>query len=424
MHFILTGLGSYGDVLPMAGLAATLVERGHRVQLAASPYFREVVAATGAELIELGTVDDYLGLVNDPRLWHPTRGFHVVYGYTAKTLSALYRTLAAHSIPGETIHAAHGIDFASRLLQERFGNPLATVHFAPIALCSVEDLPAFIGSPPAWALPRWARRGLYWAVDRLVIDRFIGPPLNALRSELGLSPVKRVFTSWASSPTRIVALFPEWFSSDPGDWSPQVRQVGFPLYDAATDASMSEEVETFLSAGEPPIVFAPGSANAQAKEFFAAAAQACRLLDRRGMLVTKYAEQLPPSLPAGVERFGFVPFSRLLPRAAAIVHHGGIGTCGQSLAAGIPQVVTPLGFDQLDNGRRLERLGVAAIVPSKRISARRLAAALGPLISSEAVRSRCRDLAGCCNGVASRIAACDLLEQLARPEAPVPQPDI
>lgn len=414
MHFILTGLGSYGDVLPMAGLAATLTQRGHRVQLAASPYFADVVTGAGAELLPLGSKEDYLRLTRDPNLWNPRRGFGVVFGYTAQVLPDLYELLSDAATPGKTVLAAHGLDFASPLLHETAGNPLATVHFAPISLCSVLDPPEFFNLPPRWLTPVWLRRTMLWAAERWAIDRSIAPQINELRRKLGLAPVKRVFTQWALSPQRVLALFPDWFAPPPADWPAQTRLTGFPLYDGEAIAELPEEAEQFLAAGDPPIVFAPGSANVQAAEFFAAASQACQQLGRRGMLMTKYHEQLPRDLPAGVQAFGYVPFSRLFPRAAAVVHHGGIGTCGQCLAAGVPQVVTPLAYDQLDNGRRIERLGLAQVVMGNRVTAARLTAALKPLLDDPAVGPLGANYSKLCDGEANRIVACDLLEELGR----------
>ena len=63
------------------------------------------------------------------------------------------------------------------------------------------------------------------------------------------------------------------------------------------------------------------------------------------MLLTRFSEPIPQNLPDGVRHFEFVPFSWLPPRAAAIVHHGGIGTMSQGLAAGIPQLIMPMNFD-------------------------------------------------------------------------------
>ena len=70
--------------------------------------------------------------------------------------------------------------------------------------------------------------------------------------------------------------------------------------------------------------------------------------------------------PPTAHHEAFVPLSDVLPRCAALVSHGGIGTLAQGLAAGVPQLTMPMGFDQPDNATRLERLGVGRwVVPSK-----------------------------------------------------------
>jgi UDP:flavonoid glycosyltransferase YjiC (YdhE family) len=71
-----------------------------------------------------------------------------------------------------------------------------------------------------------------------------------------------------------------------------------------------------------------------------------------------------------------VPYSALFPRAAAIVHQGGIGTLAQALRAGSPQIVVPFHGDQLDNGARAERLGVARVILRKQYRAKRAIAEL------------------------------------------------
>ena len=63
------------------------------------------------------------------------------------------------------------------------------------------------------------------------------------------------------------------------------------------------------------------------------------------------------------------------------MHHGGIGTAAQALRAGIAQVVVPLAYDQPDNAARLKRLGVASILPQRRLDGARLASTLRALLS-------------------------------------------
>ncbi|MFE3055854.1 glycosyltransferase [Nocardia sp. NPDC059239] len=57
---------------------------------------------------------------------------------------------------------------------------------------------------------------------------------------------------------------------------------------------------------------------------------------------------------------GRLPHEWLFPRTAAVVHHGGAGTTGTGLRAGVPNVVCPFHMDQPFWGARVVALGVAA----------------------------------------------------------------
>jgi rhamnosyltransferase subunit B len=172
------------------------------------------------------------------------------------------------------------------------------------------------------------------------------------------------------------------------DWPAQFQYCEFPLYDGGV-GHLSDEVEAFLAAGPPPVVFTAGSGLVHVKPFVAAAADACRRLNRRGMILSNFGSATN-DLPDGVRQFGYVPLGPLLGRVAALVHHGGIGTLSQALRAGIPQVVTPMAYDQPDNALRLLSLGVARQVPVHAISGRRLADALEHVLNSPEVAAACR----------------------------------
>jgi UDP:flavonoid glycosyltransferase YjiC (YdhE family) len=426
MHLIVSGFGSYGDVLPMVGVGAAMRARGHRVQAVVNPYFRDIVEGAGIELLPLGTAEEYLELARHPDLWHPVRGLKMVLSYAMRYLRDVYRIVQSEYRPGETAIAAHGLDLASRILHEKCGAPLATVHFAPFAFYTVHATPRYIGAPTVSMGPRWLRRLQFYLADKWVADPLVAPEINALRADLGLrTPATRIFLRWNHSPQLVLAMFPEWFGPPQADWPPQTRLVGFPLWDPRTAPGLPDDLEEFLQAGAPPIVFAPGSANVQADGFFRTAVEACERLGRRGLMATKYTDQLPERLPPSVRHVPFVPFSLLLPRAAALVHHGGIGTCAQGLACGLPQVVMPMAYDQLDNGLRLVRLGVGAVVRKRSFRPRRVAETLARLFASTTVEERARHWAARCDGTASMASACTLLEGLlpnAPSRAPVAMP--
>ncbi len=436
--FIITAVGSYGDVHPMVGLGAALAERGHRVQIATNPYFDEVVAEAGLELLPLSTREKYGQLAQHPQIWHRVRGpLLVIKWISGHLIRPLYELVRDNYTPGETVLCAHPLDFASRTAAEKLAAPIAAIDNTPAVLWSAYDSPRRVGTVIGgrW-VPAWFKRWQFRAADR-VVGRMVRRPLGELRRELGLPPVKHVFSRWLHQTDLVLGLFPDWFAPPQPDWPANTRLTGFPLWDSAAgsvpifDTSVSAsgsgrpkmgtdplsgcaDVRDFVAAGDAPIVFTPGSANHAAHEFFAAAVDACGRLGRRGILLTKYDHQLPDTLPDAVRWFGFVPLSALLPRAAAFVHHGGIGSCGQALAAGVPQVVQPMAFDQFDNARRLVRLGVAEELPVRRFRGRELAAVLDRLLASRHCETRCAELAARCDGPAARSAACDALVQLAK----------
>jgi len=91
--------------------------------------------------------------------------------------------------------------------------------------------------------------------------------------------------------------------------------------------------------------------------------------------------------------FPYAPFSKVFPRAAVIVHQGGIGTCAQALAAGRPMLVVPYAFDQPDNAARLQRLGVARSISRAKYTGRRAKSELEHLLNDKAYAARAEDVA-------------------------------
>ncbi|HEX4414464.1 MAG TPA: nucleotide disphospho-sugar-binding domain-containing protein, partial [Lacipirellulaceae bacterium] len=347
-------------------------------------------------------------------LWHPRRGPKMIINHMVdRIFRPLYDLLAAHHEPGNTVLCAHPLDLASRVASESWHAPLVSVVLAPGIIWTVHDTPRANGALLGPAVPRWLKQMQFWAADRFIAMRMMGAAVNGLRKELGLPPVRHMMKFWLLDCDMLLGLFPNWFGPQQPDWPANTRNVGFPLWDAPGDRQLSDSVQEFLATGTPPIAFSPGSANHAAHQFFRSAVDACQRLGRRGILLTKYDHQLPPNLPPTVRHFGFVPLSKLLPRSAALVHHGGIGSCAQGLAAGIPQIVQPMSYDQFDNARRLIRLGVGKEIAVRRFTGPRIAAGLSQLLSSSLVAQRCRDLASRCNGPAALTAACEALEHSA-----------
>jgi rhamnosyltransferase subunit B len=166
----------------------------------------------------------------------------------------------------------------------------------------------------------------------------------------------------------------------------------FPLYDPTPEAALDDELERFLQAdgdAARPVVFTPGSGNRQAAVYFERALEATRRLGRRAIFLTPHRAQVPARLPEEVLWHPYVPLRRLLPRVAALAHHGGIGTTAEALRAGVPQLIIPLAFDQFDNGSRVEALRAGHMLTGWRTRPRGLARALDDLLRSPDLRAGC-----------------------------------
>ena len=114
----------------------------------------------------------------------------------------------------------------------------------------------------------------------------------------------------------------------------------------------------------------------------------------RAVFLTSKTDQVPPDLPDSIFVAAYAPFSALLPRAAVMVHHGGIGTLSQCLAAGIPQLVVYMSLDQPDNAARIERLGVGLGTPMPRLTPARLLPLVKRCLQDPAIRKTAAAVAG------------------------------
>ncbi len=137
------------------------------------------------------------------------------------------------------------------------------------------------------------------------------------------------------------------------------------------------------------------------------------MLGRRGVLLSKFREHIPQQLPPGVVHFDYLPLGGVLPKAAAMVHHGGMGTLAQALRAGIPHLVMPMSIDQPDNAQRLTALGVADYLKPKAYRAGAVAEKLDKLLNSSDVAAACRRIARKFDNVDPRSDTCRVIEDFA-----------
>jgi rhamnosyltransferase subunit B len=385
----LVTFGSAGDVHPMLALGRELRARAWPVTLLSNPAFAQVAAASGLAFEPVGDETDYHTTIDHPKLWHPIDGFGVMWRYLLRpALAPTYERIAQIAAAGPCIVIANPMAMGARVAQEALGTPLITAYTAATMLRTVSN-PMTMAS---WRVPAWwptlLRRTAWAALDRLKLEPLVRPALEALRGPLNLPPIGApVFGTWMHSPAAGVALFPAWFAPARLDWPPQVAQAGFPLYADDTAQAQPPELEAFLEQGRPPVVFMPGTAQQRGDAFYSAAVHACMLTGQRGLLLGAVPNEIARNLPRELKAMPYAPFSTLLPRVRALVHHGGIGTTAQALKAGLPQLIVPSAYDQFDNAMRIERLGVGLSLSHRPGGLATMGARLGQLLHDRAIAS-------------------------------------
>ena len=393
-RMILIAIGSSGDVHPILGIAEELAHRSHEVIVLTNPCFESLVKRLGFDFRPLGTSAEFDAVADDPDVWHPVRGFRLLARWAMlHTMRPIYKLLQELYLPGKTVVAAPLTAFGARIAQEKLGIPLATLHLQPVVFRSMDDTPRLPPMLTGSHIPHWLKRFQFYLADRLLADPVVARETNAFRRALGLRPVHRLLDRWCHSPERVIGLFPDWYAPPQADWPPNTRLTGFPLWDESVVVPHDAELQTFLQAGTPPLVFTPGSAMRHGKEFFEVAATTTRQLNQRAIFLSRHTAHIPANLPAGIVHFPYVPFSQLLPQAAALVHHGGIGSTAQALAAGIPQLIMAMAYDQPDNAQRVARLGVGGGLFRHQFRAPRVAKMLGRWLGCVEMSARCQRVA-------------------------------
>ncbi len=176
---------------------------------------------------------------------------------------------------------------------------------------------------------------------------------------------------------------------------------------------MPDALAEFLDAGEPPIVFTLGSAAVMdPRDFFDESVKAAKMLGRRAALVYGVFGERPSGLTDDIVGFEYAPYSLLFPRAACVVHQGGVGTTGQVLRAGIPHLIVPFAHDQPDNAVRCRRSGVAEIIGRDDYTAESASKMLNHILVDDTYRKRAAEVAAIVDSEGGTTAACDAIERV------------
>jgi len=397
MRILMITTGSHGDVHPFLAVGGALMRRGHSATLLANPVFAELIESHGLRFRGVGERQSLKEQFRaNPAVWDPRQAHRSLItqgiGPLSRPIFEATRDAILEDRPDLVV--LHNACFAASWAAEEAGVPAAVALLSPLYWLSRHEtlVDARSGVLKPGSVKRWSIRTFL----RPLLDRTIDSTLNSVRRELNLEARRGWLRATTHGGVLNLALWSEHFRGPLPDDPATSTICGFTWHDAILPGAQAnlEDLEAFLAAGPPPILFSLGTAVVHvAPDFDRVVEEAMRLTEsKRAILLTGPGGE-EASSSKHVWRFPYAPFSRVMPQCAAIVHHGGIGTTAQALRAGRPQIVLHTAHDQPDNGDRIRRLGVGKSTSLKAVRPAWLAEAIRQVTSEPSFGDRAEELA-------------------------------
>ncbi|HVF23708.1 MAG TPA: glycosyltransferase [Pyrinomonadaceae bacterium] len=415
MRIVLNTFGSFGDIHPYMAIALELQSRGHVPVIATMAGYREKIEGAGLEFStvrpDIPSPDEQNTELIEKIMEPKTGARFLTEGLIFPAVRDSYDDLV-QAVAGADLLVTHPAAPAGPLVGRKLGMPWISTVLAPLSFFSAHDMPV----PPFW---QWTSklRVLGPRFTKFFLDTmkssYKANAVTRFRNELGLSDTGNPMFDGQHSPTLVLALFSRVFAQPQPDWPPQTKITGFCFYDGRHQTPMPVELERFLGAGPPPIVFTLGSSAVWvARDFFRESIEAARRLGQRAILLVGDERNRAAALPDGMIAADYAPYESLLPRASVVVHHGGVGTTSQGLLAGVPTLIVPFAFDQSDNAEHARRLGTSRTIYRDKYRASRVAKELHELLTQREHAQNARAVSQKLKQENGAARAADLIERV------------
>ncbi len=349
MHSTILALGSTGDILPYTALGKGLKDAGYQVRFITFEGFKSTVQKLGL---------DFHPIAGDPRLLVAGGGTNVFT--MAKSFGSLRREytnalsaphlletdLLINQLPG----GLFGVDLA-----EKAGIPL--IQAAVIPLTPTKEFP-MMGFPEI-TVPGYNKKS--FQIAESIVWKMFKKVINNWRvQELGLAPISRKEYFYHGDLIKPITLygFSPTVVNRPLDWGEENHITGY-WFPSDLDWRPPPALEKFIVDGSPPVFIGFGSMPIKNQtRITQTILEVLNITNQRAILHSGWGGLGKQDLPENIFKIDYAPYDWLFPRMAMVIHHGGSGTTGFALKAGIPSCAVPIGFDQVYWGKRIYSLGV------------------------------------------------------------------
>ncbi|HEY7977828.1 MAG TPA: nucleotide disphospho-sugar-binding domain-containing protein, partial [Rhizomicrobium sp.] len=307
------------------------------------------------------------------------------------------------------------LDYYSNMMARLLKTKAVHAYMQPAV--PTRDFPCSLIAVPPFELPGWLNK----LEARLYFEAlWLGarPVAKYAHDLLGLPP-----PSWRvpimeelHHDQPFLMAYSEAFLPRPKDWPDHVEVTGFWFQDTPPSWQPPEDLARFIKTGPPPVYAGFGSMVMKDPQATVnAVLETVAKSNARAVIAAGWSGYKPGKLPDNVFAVDAVPHDWLLPQMAASIHHGGAGTTGASLRAGIPQIVVPFVGDQFFWGQQVEKRGVGPRrIPHSHLTAAKLGDAISIVLNDQAMRKNASDMGERVRAENGLARAADIIEERLR----------
>ncbi|TDU89533.1 UDP:flavonoid glycosyltransferase YjiC (YdhE family) [Kribbella voronezhensis] len=416
MRVAMVGMGTRGDAQPMVLLAAELKQRGYDVELALNTDLRWLGERLGVPTSDLELNAREFMESEQGRSWLASGDMasyvRWLLDYKRRIADLLHAKLIEHAERADVVISGSVTELEAAVIAEAAQAQYVAVHYAPMR--SNSAYPHMVVSREVFSPER--NLETYEQVEKGNWPVF-APFVNELRAKVGLAPTTLGTAARLEQTGSLeLQIYSRHLVPELTEWGPRRPITGFLCpsdeQQAELNGTVDPALDRWLDGGDPPVYFGFGSMPVlDPRAALVLIDQVSSKLGVRALVGAGWTD-LDLSTTAGgrVRVVGEFDHEAVLPRCRAAVHHGGAGTTGSSIRAGLPTVICAVFADQPFWGARLEALGVGTTLAFTDLSADTLLAALEPLLADEPA-DRAHHLAAKLRSESGVTAAADAFER-------------
>ncbi|TFK40571.1 glycosyltransferase family 1 protein [Crucibulum laeve] len=388
LHFVCLTIGSRGDVQPYIALGLGLKKEGHRVTIVTHQEYHDWIVGFGIEHRQAGGDPGALMKLSvENKMFSPDffkESLSNFRPWLDQLLTDAWVACKDADVLLESPSAMAGVHIA-----EALNIPYFRTFTMPWT--KTTEFPHGLLSPPVESPTFNSASNVMWAATSGQINKWRRQSLGIGNTDMG---------HLAQSKITFIYNFSQAVVPKPLDWPDSTIISGYwfldnPDLNWTPPQTLLDWMAKARKDGKPIVYIGFGSITVpHPNRVTARIVEAVLQSDVRAIISKGWSARMSKGndkdpeveMPPECYQLDKVPHDWLFPQIDAAMHHGGAGTTGASLRAGIPTLIKPWFGDQFFWASRVQRLGAGLKVPSLRVSD--VAEALTKATSNATMRER------------------------------------